>query len=55
MDLDLDLESLARDFDLSDLLYLLAQDSSCDEDEDLDNESPFPTVTQIEVEETVVD
>ena len=55
MDLDLDLESLARDLDLSDLRYHLAQDSSGDEDEDSDLESPFPTATQVEVEETVVD
>ena len=52
-DLDLDLESLARD--ISDLQYLLAQDSSRDDDEDLDLESRFPTVTQIEVEAIVVD
>ena len=45
---------LARDLDLSDLQYLLAQDSLGDE-KDLDLESPFPTVTQVEVEETVVD
>ena len=31
MDLDLDLESLAADLDLSDLWYLLAQDSSGEE------------------------
>ena len=55
MDLDLDLESLARGLDLSDLQYLLAQDSSGDEDEDLDLESSFPTAAQVEVEETVVD
>ena len=57
MDLDLDLETLARDLDLSDLHHLLAQNSSGDEDEDvdLDLESPFPTTTQVEVEETVVD
>ena len=55
MDLDLDLESLARDLDLSDLRYHLAQDSSGDEDKDLNLESPFPTATQVEVEETVVD
>ena len=54
LDLGLDLESLARDLDLSDLQYLLAQDSWGDEGEDLDLESPFPTVTQSEVEETVV-
>ena len=53
MDLDLDLESLARDLDLSDLRHHLAQDSSGDEDEDLDLESPFPTPTQVEVEATV--
>ena len=52
---DLDLESLARDLDLSDLHYLLAQDSSGDEDEDLDLEIPFPTITPVEVEETVID
>ena len=54
---DLDLESLARDLD--DLQYLLAQDNSSDEDEDLDLDlnlySVFPTVTQVEVEATVVD
>ena len=33
----------------------MAQDSSGDEDEDLDLESSFPTVTQVGVEETVVD
>ena len=33
----------------------LAQDSSGDEDEDLDLESSFPTATQVEVKETVVD
>ena len=33
----------------------MAQDSSCDEDKDVDLESPFPTVNQVEVEETVVD
>ena len=42
MDLDLDLESAARDFDLSDLQYLLAQDNSGDEDEDLNLESRIP-------------
>ena len=55
MDLDLDLEILARDLDLSDLRHHLAQDSSGDEDEDLNLESPFPTISRIEVEETVVD
>ena len=35
--------------------HRLAQDSSGDEDEDLDLESSFPTATQVEVEETVVD
>ena len=53
MDLDLDLESLARDLDLSDLRHHLAQDSSRDEDEDLDLENPFPTATQVKVEATV--
>ena len=33
----------------------MAQDSSGDEDKDLDLESPFPNVTQVEVEETIVD
>ena len=55
MDLGLDLESFVRDLDLSDLQHLLAQDSSGDEDEDLDLESHFPTATQVEVEENVVD
>ena len=55
MGLDLDIESLARDVDFSDLQYLLTQDSSGDEDENLDQEKPFPTVTQVEEEETVVD
>ena len=55
VDLDLDLESLSRDLDLSDLRYHLAQDSSVDEDKDLDLESSFPTANQVEVEETVVD
>ena len=52
MDLDFNLESLARHLDLSDLQYLLAQDSLGVEDDDLDLENPFPTVTQFEVEET---
>ena len=55
MDVDLDLEFLAKDLDLSYLQYLLAQTSSGDEDKDLRVESPFPTVTQVEIEETVVD
>ena len=55
MDLVLDLESLARDLDLSNLQYLLAQYSAGDEDEDLDLESHFPTITQVEVEEAAVD
>ena len=55
MDLNLDLESLAWDLDHSDLQCLLAQDSSGDEEEHLDLESPFPTVSQVEVEETAVD
>ena len=33
----------------------MAQDRSEDEDEDLDLESHIPTVTQVEVGETVVD
>ena len=33
----------------------LAQDSLGDEDEDLDLESPLPTVIQVEVEENAVD
>ena len=33
----------------------MAQDSLSHENQDLDLESPFPTVTQVEVEETVVD
>ena len=49
--LDLDLESLAGDLDLSDLQYLLTQDSSGDEV----LASPVPTVTQNEEEERVVD
>ena len=49
-----DLEYLARDLD-SDIQYLLARDTSGDEDENVDLESPFPIVTQVEVEETVVD
>ena len=53
--LGLDLESFARDLDLSDLQHRLAQDRSGDEDEDLNLESHFPTATQVEVEETVVD
>ena len=52
---DLDLKSLARDLDLSDLQYLLAKDFSSNEDEDLDLEIPFPTITPVEVEETVID
>ena len=32
----------------------MAQDSSCDEDKDVDLESPFPAANQVEVEETVV-
>ena len=55
MGLDLDLESLAKDLDLSDLHYLIAEDNSGGEGEDLDLESLFPAVTQVEVEETVVD
>ena len=55
MDLHIDLESLARDLDLSYLQYLLAQDSWGEEDEDFDLESPFSTVTQVEIKETVVD
>ena len=55
MDLELDLESLARDLDLFYLHYLLAQGNSGDEDEDLDVESHFPTVTQVQVKATVVD
>ena len=55
MDLDLDLESLVIDLDLYDLRHHLAQGSSGDEDEDLNLESPLPTVSRIEVEETVVD
>ena len=53
MGLHKDLESLARDLDLSDLQYLLAQDSTGDEDGDLDLESLFPTVTQVEVNKSV--
>ena len=41
MDLDLDLESFARDLDLSDLQCLLAEDSSGDEDEYFDLENFF--------------
>ena len=55
MDLDLDLESLVIDLDLYDLRHHLAQGSSGDEDEDLNLESPLPTISRIEVEETVVD
>ena len=51
VDLDSDPESLARDY----LEFLLARDSSGDEYEDLELETPFPTATQVEVEETVVD
>ena len=53
MDLDFYLESLARDFDLSYLQYLLTQHSWGNEDEDLHLESPFPTITEVEVEQTV--
>ena len=55
VNLDLDLESYARDLHLSHLQYLLAQDRLGDEDEDLGLENPFPTVTQVEVAETPVD
>ena len=41
VDLDLDLESFARDLDLSDLQCLLAEDSSGDEDEYFDLENFF--------------
>ena len=54
MDLDLDLKPFAGDLDLSGLRYLLARDSSGDEDEDLDLYSHFPTVTQVEID-TYVD
>ena len=33
----------------------MAQDSSCDEDVELDLEGHFPMAVQVEVEETVVD
>ena len=55
MDLDLDQESLARDLDPSDLQYPLAQGTFGGVDKYLDLESPFPTATQVEVEEIVVD
>ena len=54
VDLDFNLEPLARDLDPSDLQYLLEKDSSGAEDKDLDLEGPFPIVTKSEVEETVV-
>ena len=54
MSLQLDLDSLTEDLDLSDLHILLEQDSSGDEEDDLDLESSFPTVIQTEVEETIV-
>ena len=50
MDLALGLESHARDLDFSYLQYLLTKDSLGDEDKDLNLESAFPTVTQVEVE-----
>ena len=40
---------------LPELQYLLAQDSSGDEDKDSDLESHFPAVTHVEAGETVVD
>ena len=46
MDLDLNLESLARDLDLSNLQYLLARRFR--------SRKPFASL-QVEVEETVVD
>ena len=55
VDLDLDLDFRAKDLGLPDLQDLLAQHSSADEDKDLDLESPFTVVSQVEVEETVVD
>ena len=54
MDVDLDLEFLARDLDLSYLQYLLAQNSSGGEDKYIGLENPFSTVTQVEIEETAL-